>query len=303
MPDRNREDAGAPQPRSARYSEPMDGRRRFIVDPRDPRAPSREQWEQMSDEDRKHVLGALPGEVPVSGLAPPEGDALFQAKLDSHGMLSEHFRQQQRLVYVTCDLPVYYPDEPMFAPDLLVAMDASMRARTHWVVPAEGRGPDLVLEMLHTGTRQRDLTGDVARYARLGIQEYFVYDCRRGDLQGFRLPAPEARVYALIPARLGRLPSAVLGLELYLEDTRLRFVDGDRVLLTPGELIDELQAELVDLRFRCAQVERARSELRQERELLRRERDRLQQRAENAEDRLADVLSRITALEDSLRQR
>lgn len=300
---RNREDAGATHVDRARYSDPMDGRRRCMVSPTDPRAPSRDEWERMSEEERQQVLGALPGDVPVSGLAPPEGDTLFQAKLECHGMLAEHFRQQQRLAYVTCDLPVYYPDEPMFAPDLLVVMDVSMRARTHWVVSAEGRGPDLILELLHTGTRMRDLTGNVGRYARLGVREYFVHDCRRGDLQGFRLAAPGAHEYAPIPARLGRMRSEALGLDLYLEGARLRFVAGDRVLLTPGEMIDELQAELVDLRFRCAAVDRAQAELRQEREALRQERDRLQQRAEDAEDRLADVMSRIAALEDSLRQR
>ncbi len=39
---------------------------------------------------------------------------------------------------------------------------------------------------------------NVERYARLGIPEYFVYDRKRQDLRGYRLPSPEARRYQRI---------------------------------------------------------------------------------------------------------
>ncbi len=41
---------------------------------------------------------------------------------------------------------------------------------------AEGRGPDFILEVLHLGDRKKDLVKNVERYARLGVEEYFVYD-------------------------------------------------------------------------------------------------------------------------------
>lgn len=79
---------------------------------------------------------------------------------------------------------------------------------------------------------------------------------------------------------------------------------------THEEMIENLLARVVVMRRRWAMVERERHELRRALQRVERERDeyraeheRALHRAESAELRLADVQGRITALEDSLRQR
>src|SRR5262249_53210615 len=59
--------------------------------------------------------------------------------------------------------------------------------RMAWVVADEGKGPDLLLEVLHQGNRDKDLVNNVRDYARLGVREYFVYDRLRVRLYGYRL--------------------------------------------------------------------------------------------------------------------
>jgi hypothetical protein len=79
---------------------------------------------------------------------------------------------------------------------------------------------------------------------------------------------------------------------------------------THEEMIENLLARVVVMRRRWTMVERERHELRRALQRVERERDeyraeheRALHRAESAELRLADVQGRITALEDSLRQR
>jgi chromosome segregation ATPase len=86
--------------------------------------------------------------------------------------------------------------------------------------------------------------------------------------------------------------------------------DDDTPQLSHAELIDDLLARVTALRNRREAIERERNELRKacdqivrEREQLRRERDLALRRAAAAELRLAEVQARISALEDTLRQR
>ena len=61
----------------------------------------------------------------------------------------------------------------------------------------------------------------VARPGALGIPEYFLYDREWNRLMAYRLPAPEARVYAPIVPNHGLYESQVLGLEVRVaEDQR-----------------------------------------------------------------------------------
>src|SRR6188508_1430172 len=94
---------------------------RFVVDPSDPRAPSPEIWEQLTQSERAKVVASLPSEPPRA--APPEGDAHRLPKSRALEALSEFYRRLKRRVYLSAELPVYYPDESMFAPDLLAVID------------------------------------------------------------------------------------------------------------------------------------------------------------------------------------
>jgi len=88
----------------------------WIVDPDDPRAPPREVWERMTDAERAAIVEQLPSEFPVSETNPPEGDRHWNELADARQTLSRWFRKAGRRMYVSGNLPVYYPGEAMFSP-------------------------------------------------------------------------------------------------------------------------------------------------------------------------------------------
>jgi Uma2 family endonuclease len=61
----------------------------------------------------------------------------------------------------------------------------------------------------------------VARYARLGIPEYFLYDRARNRLLAYRLASPDAQTYTPIVPNGGQYESRVLGLEVEVDADRL----------------------------------------------------------------------------------
>ncbi|EPX56661.1 hypothetical protein D187_008003 [Cystobacter fuscus DSM 2262] len=244
-----------------------------------PRAPSREQWARMSEEERVRVVESLPGEVTWDEMAMPEGDLHSQAKMGALQALKGYFSRQRRRVYLGTELPVYYPAERRFAPDLLAVLDAEAHPRNKWVVSQEGKGLDWVLEVHVGGDRKKDAEYNVKRYARLGIPEYFIYDRARQRLEGHRLPSSEAREYVPITPEQGRYGSEVLGLELQVEEGRLRFWAGHALLLEYEELIARMQEMMVGLQRRADEEAR---------------------QLEQAERRLADETRRREELEHRL---
>jgi Uma2 family endonuclease len=230
---------------------------RFVVNPRDPRAPSREVWAQLTEDERRVVLASLPSEI--SRAEPPEGDPHRLGKSRALEALSEYYRTLRRRVYLSAELPVYYPDEPMFAPDLLAVVDVDVHERQSWVTDHEGRGLDFVLEINVSGNRKKDFEDNVARYARLQIPEYFAFDVPRARLVGWRLEAERARTYEPIVPQAGRWASRVLELDLSLEGGQLRFLHGNAPLLDARELIIRLST-MVDEALRRAEDEARRAE-------------------------------------------
>jgi len=250
---------------------------RFVFDADDPRAPTQAQWDAMTPEERRAVVASLPSE-PERAL-PPEGDGHRVPKKRAFEALDEFFRRRGRQVYLSSELPIYYPDEPMFAPDLLAVLDVEPHHRDKWTVSEEGRGLDFVLEIHVSGDRAKDLEQNVERYARLGIPEYFVFLPRRGRLLGYRLES--GGVYTPIVPQRGFWPSGVLGVELTVEGDLLRFFVGDAPLPDARELIDRLST-MVD-----AAVVRAEEEARRAEEEARRAEDearRAEDEARRAED-------------------
>ncbi len=219
-------------------------------------APSQAEWDALSEEDRARVVDVLPGEVTDAELAPPEGDRHFKAKVGPLGALRGYFARQGRRVYIAAELPTYYPNEPRFAPDLLAVLDVEDRDRDKWVVSAEGKGLDWVLEVHVGGDRKKDAERNVIRYARLGIAEYFMYDRARGQLFAYQLATPDARVYTPIVPQHGRYESKVLGLDVQVERERLRFHAGTALLLESEELIARLESLLDDAQRRAEEEAR-----------------------------------------------
>jgi len=227
----------------------------WTVDPDDPRAPPEDVWEALSPAERKRIVDSLPSEVPCSQANPPEGDAHFKAKIGTREVLDGFFARVGRRVYVACELPIYYPGESLFAPDVLAVLDVVTHERKSWVVKDEGKGLDLAVEILVSGSRRKDLEENVVRYARLGITEYFVFDRARLRLHGYRLPEAGARTYQPVLPQGGRYASHVLGLDLRIEGTRLRFFSGTAAIPDASELIHSLEKMVDDVELRASLAE------------------------------------------------
>jgi Uma2 family endonuclease len=268
-----------------------------------PMAPSIEEWEALSPAEREAVVAALPGEVTYDEMAMPEGDRHAKAKARALDALRGFFTRQRRRIYLAQELPIYYPAEPRFAPDLLAVLDAEDVDRDKWVVNAEGKGLDWVLEVHVGGDRKKDAERNVARYARLGIPEYFLYDRARNRLAAYRLESPDARVYTPIVPNHGLYESRVLGLEIQVDEDRLRFYAGTALLLESDELIARVQA-MYDAAQRRAEEEAQRREeaerLREEEARRREEAERLREeearRREEAEREVARLRAELERL-------
>jgi Uma2 family endonuclease len=233
----------------------------YVFNPADPRAPTWEQWHRMSQEERRRVVAMLPAEVPMEVL-PPEGDAHFQAKVDARMTLGSFFQRIGRKIYVSSELAVFYPNEPRFAPDVLAVLDVEPHQRMKWVVQDEGKGLDFVLEVHVAGDASKDFEMNVERYARLGICEYFIFDRGQLRLLGHRLPGaqgPSGRppAYQRLVPQGGRFESRVLGLDLTLEGSKLRFYYGAAALPEADELIDRLSSMLDEVTLHKDEAERA----------------------------------------------
>jgi len=221
-----------------------------------PQAPTQEEWERMGPEEQAQVVAALPGEVSYEEMAMPEGDRHSRAKLRVRDALEGYFRHQRRKVYVGMELPVYYPAERRFAPDLLVVLEAENHERDKWMVSYEGKGLDWVMEVHVGGDRKKDAEFNVERYARLGIPEYFIYDRSREELLAYRLPSPEARRYERQQPRQGRYESQVLGLQLEVVEDSLQLWAGHERLLESAELLEQMRKKLEEVQRRAEAAER-----------------------------------------------
>jgi len=258
------------------------------VDPADPRAPSEEDWARMSDDERRAWVAALPSSVPLE-LHPPEGDRHSKAKDGPVSALQEFFRRIGKKIYVSKELATYYPGEAMFCPDVLAVRDVAPGPREKWVVSHEGKGLDFVLEVHVSGDRTKDFETNVKRYARLGIPEYFAFDRGKMRLAGWRLPEPNARAYVPIVPQAGRFASAILELDLALEEDRVRFYFGTAPLAEAEELIKRLERAVDEVTER-AQNEAARAQNEAARAQLEAE------RADELERRLAAALAELEKL-------
>jgi Uma2 family endonuclease len=263
----------------------------YVFDPADPRAPAVDEWERMPPEERARVIAMLPAEVPLD-LLPNEGDPHRKTTRCALDALDSFFKRTGRKIYRSSGLAVFYPAERRFAPDLLAVADVEPHERSSWVVAAEGKGLDFVMEVHVAGDRRKDEKTNVERYARLGIQEYFYFDRPSLRLTCHRLPAASepggapARVYQRVVPQAGRFASEVLGLELGLDGAQLRFFagnapleDAEEMIARLGSMLDEVITGQEELAERLAEKQR----------LL-----------EDAEQQLADARAEIERLKKGL---
>ena len=223
-------------------------------------------------------------ELPEDFVWPPTEDQLPYS--DGEPMESDRHVQQMTLLLETLRLhwsgrDDYFIGGNMFiyfsleqvrnrdfrGPDVFVVLGVPKRERKSWLVWQEGKGPDLVIELLSDSTAQIDRGEKKQVYQdTLRVPEYFWYDPFTAELAGFDLTS--AGYAAIAPDASGRLHSRRLGLALtiwqgtYNEITApwLRWATADGELLpTPVELAARERERADDERARAEQ-ERARAE-------------------------------------------
>ncbi|MBM3234692.1 Uma2 family endonuclease [Candidatus Poribacteria bacterium] len=157
----------------------------------------------------------------------PESDGKPMAETDIHrdlmvdmiDILKNHFTDIPD-VYVSGNLLLYYePGNPRkhVAPDVFAVFGVEKKRRRTYLLWEEGKGPDVVLELVSRKTYRKDLGEKKELYASVfSVKEYYLYDpdgrYLQPTLQGYRLAHG---VYFPIQRTLeDRLPSFVLGLEL-----------------------------------------------------------------------------------------
>ncbi|MFO1428700.1 MAG: Uma2 family endonuclease [Candidatus Competibacteraceae bacterium] len=150
-------------------------------------------------------------------------------------------------------------------PDMFVVLDVPPRERKSWVIWEEGKGPDIVIELLSESTAEQDKTTKKLIYQnQLRVPEYFWYDpFDPRDWAGFTLH--DSTYDPLQPDPQGRLVSNRLGLALVrwtgvykgVGATWLRWASLDDGLLPTGE---ELALQQAEQERKRAEQERERAE-------------------------------------------
>ena len=157
------------------------------------------------------------------------------------------------------------PSNQRISPDLLIAFNtnpALYRQDNSYIISRQGKPPDLVMEIASRRTGETDVEDKPARYAALGISEYWRFD-ETGDFHGTKLAGDQlaANRYEPIPVEEveeGILQgySAALNLIIRWERGKLRWHDpetGQEIptfeqeregRLTAEARVQELEAEL-----------------------------------------------------------
>jgi Uma2 family endonuclease len=178
-------------------------------------------------------------------------------------------------VYVAGNMFVYFSLEQVRhqdfrGPDFFVVLGVPKRERKSWVVWQEGKGPDVVIDLLSESTAALDKGEKKAIYQdRLRVPEYFWFDPFSAEWAGFAL---RYRGYeALTEDSQGRLISRRLGLALVrwegvyqeVEARWLRWATLDGALLpTPQEFAAEAQRQAETLEAQLARYRERFGELR-----------------------------------------
>ena len=180
-------------------------------------------------------------------------------------------------------------------PDVFVALDVPRRERKSWVVWEEGKGPDVVIELLSETTAREDKGRKKQIYQnQLRVAEYFWFDpFDPDDWTGFELRHGVYRPLSLDDQ--GRLISERLGLAL----TRWRgiYADVEAIWLRWATLEGDLlptSRELLEMEIQRVKQERQRAEAERQRAEAER------QRAEAAEAEIVRLRALLAGQHDGL---
>lgn len=218
------------------------------------------------------------------------------------GRVSEGTRHAEASNYCFGALKVWFADQPdtlvandlvmlfeegnpkaALSPDLMVVFDAGNPDRSSYKVWEEGDAmPAFALEVLSKTTWRKDIRVKPGLYAALGIREFWLFEPFEPRLAGYRL---DGREYRRVPSSAdGGLPSQVLGLDVVVESTQIRFRNP-----TNGELLpDPVQSHAMRIEAE-SRAESAQAQA-----------ESAQARAESAEERASRAERRIEELEARL---
>ncbi len=222
----------------------------------------------------------------------PTSDGKPMAETDLHRDLMldlirtlEHKFAADPMAYVSGNLLLFYErgnKRKHVAPDVFVVKGVEKKKRENYLLWAERKAPQVVIELTSSTTRREDQKKKLELYRDvLKVKEYFLFDPKgdylRPPMQGYTLQKGQ---YVPILVVEGRLPSKVLDLHLERAGTILRLYDPTtrQWLATPEEETDRAlnraqQAEAARRRAenRAIQAEEEAERLGRELERLRRE--------------------------------
>ena len=199
------------------------------------------------------------------------GETAFHRALVSYlvEVLKWLFHGQRCAIYD--NLNIYQtanPKEYPVAPDVAVIKGVAYQLLTRsWRVGKSGPAPQVVFEIASEETWKNDLTEKPAKYARMGVQEYFAYDphefplpaSRNRRLFGWRLDQDSQTMKEMLPGPNGSLWSASLESWLLPDGVTLRLYDStDQMRLTRAE--DEARRADAEAQQRRAEARRADAE-------------------------------------------
>jgi len=276
------------------------------------------------------TLQLKPIKPATSAVEYPEADGRPMAETDRHrdlmfyviNLLRRYFTGQQ--VYVSGNLLLYYEEgnpRKSVAPDCFVVWGVAPHRRNIYKLWEEGQGPKVVFEVTSKTTQREDQLHKMGIYARLGVEEYYLYDPTADYLDppllgylraggGFVPMQPQNQELVLgglaFPPEPGEPPeyvSPLLGMRLALDEHNvLRFYDGEtgQRLSTDEEARQEaeVQAQLAENEARLADEQARVAE-----EQLRRAEQRADYavaQAATAEERAAQAEAENTRLREEL---
>ena len=232
----------------------------------------------------------------------PESDGKPMAESDVHLDVIMHLVQALRdryaadpQVYVAGNLLLYLEKgtRKSVAPDVFVVQGVPKRKRGKYLLWEEGEAPCFVLEATSKSTKDEDLTDKKARYAQLGVEEYFLFDPEgeylRPRFQGLRLRGGE---YAPIPVSVdGSLTSRTLGVVFVPDGVSLRMRD----VATGAPLLG-----YADWKARAEAAEHEAEAAKEEAKTAKRRAKAAKQEAETAKRRAEAAEAQVRALTEEL---
>jgi Uma2 family endonuclease len=187
----------------------------------------------------------------------PSGDGKPLAKTFAHVYailmtleVLKQFLEGQQATVLANQFMYYVQDSTKLrvAPDVMVIFGVQPGGRDSYVIEQEGVVTSVIFEMTSPSTKTEDKGKKKNLYARLGVQEYWLFDPKgewiKDKLEGYRLITVEeegvpTNRYAPITDGV----SQPLGLRLFVECDLISFyrLDNGQKLLIPSELAAELQ--------------------------------------------------------------